>query len=234
VRRLLPAALLLAACASRTPPTSAEDARSQNEETLTARAAELDSPKNARRYVVVQNGAVAAIASLPDDAVRAARAKSAAVRHRFVFRPVDRGERLWRMAYVAQGGVVAGRRFLDDLGLEAVGPPGRPPLLRRRGGAGGLDLAKTPLRLELSTLEGAAAETVDAAYDPDFDGTLLLPRDVATRLSLELYEIPGAADVQVALGRPFRARRATVLAKVAGFLAAGPIEVVFETTPAKK
>jgi hypothetical protein len=65
--------------------------------------------------------------------------------------------------------------------------------------------------------------------DPDFDGGLLVPREVAAEFGLERFEVPGLADVQVAMGRPFRAHRATVLARIAELAASGPAEALFET-----
>lgn len=236
MRRAAVVALVLAACASRPAgPRGEEESRAKDDEALAARAAEIAGAADAKRWVVVQRGEIAAGASFPDDAVRAAKSKAADVAHRYVFRPADRGDRLFRMAYVAQGGVVVGRVFLENLGLEAVGVAGRPPLLRRKGAGGGIDLAKTPrLPLDLTTLDDATRISVDAAYDPDFDGGLLVPRELAASLALPLYEIPGAAEVQVALGRPFRARRATVLAKVPGLGPRGPVEVVFEAMSTKR
>ena len=227
--------LLCGACASG-PATDTIDAqRKLNEEALASNAAAIDATEHARRWVVVQKGIVVASASLPDDAVRAAQAKDAPASHRFVFRPGDRGTPLYRLAYLAEGGVVVGRRFLADLSLEAAGAAGRPPVVRRKTGGTGVDLAQTRrLVIEIASLDASVRRTISAAYDPDFDGGLLVTREVAAALHLERFEIPGGAQVQVALGRPFRAHRATVIAKIQALETSGPAEVVYETAPRRK
>jgi hypothetical protein len=167
--------------------------------------------------------------------VRAAESSARDVPHRFVFRPEDRGARPMRLAYVAEGGIVVGRRFLAELSVESVGPPGRPPLLKRKGATRGVDLTRSPrLELELASLDGTAKEKVSAVYDPDFDGGLLLTRALAASLALERYEIPGGADVQVALGRPFRAHRATLVVNCPALQVSGFVEAVYETAPLRK
>lgn len=228
--------LLAAACAtSRVESPALDAARTKDEETVAANSATLDGPPYAGRWVVVQRGEIAAAAALPDDAVRAVEASAGDVVHRFVFRPADRGTRSMRLAYVAEGGIVVGRRFLADLGVESVGPAGRPPLLKRKGGSRGVDLGRTPrIEIDASSLDGSRHLAISAAYDPDFDGGLLLTRDAAESLSLALFEIPGGADVQVALGRPFRAHRATLLAKCPALQVEGYVEAVYETAPLKK
>jgi len=227
--------LLLAACASGPAAGPVESQRKLDEEALVVHAAAIDAPEHARHWVVVQDGRVAASASLPDDAVRAAQQKGASAAHRFVFRPADRGTPLYRLAYLAEGGIVVGRRFLADLSLEATGTAGKPPVVRRKSGGTGVDLARAGrLVLEIASLDDSVRRTIDAAYDTDFDGGLLVTRDVAAALRLERFEIPGGAEVQVALGRPFRAHRATVIARIAALHAQGPAEVVYETAPLRK
>jgi hypothetical protein len=227
--------LIAAACATSPDLRALEDARTKDDEAVAANAATLDGAPYAGRWVVVQRGEIVGAAALPDDAVRATESASGGVVHRFVFRPADRGTHPMRLAYVSEGGIVAGRGFLADLGIESGGTPGRPPLLKRKGAARGVDLGRTPrLEIEVSSLDGSEHRTISATFDPDFDGGLLLPRDVAASLNLELYEIPGGADVQVALGRPFRAHRATLVAKVAALQASGLVEAVYETAPLKK
>ena len=232
-RRALLAAALLAACSSGPKPDPVGDARRLDEDAVAARDA--DDPHDAGKWIVVQHGEAVAVASLPDDAVRAAELTSPDALHRFVYRPADRGQRLYRMAYVPDGGVAAGRRFLADLGLETTGPAGRATGLRRRGGAAGIDLTQTPrFAIEVASLDGSAHVTLAAAYDPDFDGGLLVPRAAASALHLERFEIPGGADVQVALGRPFSAARATAIVTVVALQTSGPAEVVFETAATRK
>jgi hypothetical protein len=138
------------------------------------------------------------------------------------------------MAFLAEGGIVAGRRFLDELGMEAVGA-GAETSLRRRG-----DTRTAPLGdgrrlvLDVAAPGGAARRTLSAVYDPDFDGTLLLTRALALDLGLVRFETPGTADVQVALARPFRAHRAVVEVRVAALDAHGLAEALFETAPLRK
>ena len=227
-RRAVVAAALLAACSMGPKADAVGDARRIDEDAVAAR--EADDPRDAGQWIVVQHGDVAAVASLPDDAVRAAEAKLPNAVHRFVYRPSDCGQRLYRMAYVPDGGVAAGRRFLADLGLQATGPAGRATGLIRRGGGDGIDLTRTPrFAIDVAALDGSAHVTLTAAYDPDFDGGLLVPRETAAALHLERFEIPGGADVQVALARPFHAARATAIVTVTALQTSGPAEVVFET-----
>jgi hypothetical protein len=235
MRRAALLAVVLGACGTTAVTGVVEDARARDEAVVAARADEFDAPPLAERYIVVQDGDVAATARFADDAIGAAWAKSPTTPHRFVFRPADRGTPLYRMAYVADGGVVAGRRFLEALGLEAVGAPGQPPVVRAKGARTGVGLGTPPrLAVEIATLDGAARRTIDAVYDPDFDGGLLVPVAVAAELALERYEVPGDAEVQVALGRPFLAHRATALAECATLSASGTVEVVYERTSPRK
>jgi hypothetical protein len=227
LRALVP--LVLAACATApTGPSPEWLARTADEEAVERLGAQLDT-KYGRRYVVVADAEVRAAAFLPDDAIRAAPQDATPPLHRYVFRPADRGDRLYRMTYVAEGGVVVGRKFLEDLELEStIGDEGR-AVLRRRGGAGGLPVtAPSRVALVLTSLDGAHVERVSAVYDPDFDGGLLVPPSLARRFALQLFEIPGSAEVQVALGRPFRAQRANLLARVEALGVAGPVEVLTE------
>jgi len=220
----------LAGCGVTASTKAVDAARERDEECLSARAADFDGPAFAGKYVVVQDGEVAATATLADDAAREAAKKDAGPPHRFVFRPSDRGATpAYRMAYLAEGGVVVGKKFLQTLGIESGrlldAAEMRPVHLK---------LLVTPhVKIDVETLDGSARRTIDAVYDPDFDGSLLVPVAVASALSLQRFEIPGEADVQVALGRPFRARRALVIAKVAGIAASGAVEVEYEA-PLKK
>jgi len=232
-RRACLAAALLAACAVSQRADPVGDARRVDQDAVAARDA--DDPLDAGRWIVVQHGGVAAVASLPDDAVRAADAESPDALHRFVYRPSDAGRHLYRMAYVPDGGVAAGRRFLADLGLATTGPAARPTGLHRADGGAAIDLGRVPrFEIEIESLDGAARVTLTAAYDPDFDGGLLVPRQTAAALRLERFEIPGGADVQVALGRPFNAARATAVVTVPELQTSGPAEIVFETPGPKR
>jgi hypothetical protein len=232
-RRALLAAALLAACSTGPKPDAVVDARRRDEDAVAAR--DPDDPRDAGKWIVVQHGEAVAAASLPDDAVRAAEQSSPDALHRFVYRPSDRGQRLYRMAYVPDGGVAAGRKFLADLGLEATSSAGRAAGLRRHGGGAGIDLTQTPrFAIEVASLDGSARVQLAAAYDPDFDGGLLVTRAAAAALHLERFELPGGADVQVALGRPFTAARATAIVTVSALQTSGPAEVVFETPAPKR
>jgi hypothetical protein len=233
VRRALLAAALLAACRSAPAGDPAADARRADESAVVQFASEIDGPDHAGWWVVVQDGAVAAAGVTPDEAVRAVPEDRAAPAHRFVFRPTDRGPREYRMAYLAEGGIVAGRRFLADLGLETVGL-GPDTSLRRAGGNRAAPLAGgRRFTFEIAAPGVSAHRTLTAVLDPDFDGALVLPRPVARELGLERFEVPGTADVQVALARPFRAHRATAHVRIAELDTGGLAEVLFETAPLK-
>lgn len=219
----------LAACAG--GPVTVEGARDRNRQFVEIAARRLRE-SHARRYVVVQEGDVAAAATAADDAVRAAERRKAAPLHRFVFRPGDEGERAYRMAFMPTGGVVVGRRFFETFGARASWRPGKPLVVERLGTRRELDLAETPrLDLRVETLDREGDTRLSAVVDLDFDGALLVPPEIARELGLERFEIPGDVDVQVALGRPFRARRALVLAHVPLLRFAAPVEVAFETPP---
>jgi hypothetical protein len=228
------AAALLAACSSTPKGDPAGDARRADEDAVAVRATDLDGPGYAGRWVIVQDGDVAAAGATLADALHAVPPGRAAPAHRFVFRPQDRGPREYRMVYLAEGGIVAGRKFLADLGLETVGA-GAETSLRRRGGTRTALLEDgRRLTLEVAAPDGSARRTVTAVCDPDFDGTLVLPRAVATELGLECFEVPGTADVQVALARPFLAHRALADVRLPALDAGGPAEVLFETAPLRK
>src|SRR5207247_952645 len=110
-------AALLAACASSRPVDPMDAARTRDMDAVEMAKAEIEAMPPSR-FVVVEMGRVTAAAMLPDDAVRAAEKKDASTLHRFVFRPLDLGARQYRLAYIAEGGIVLGRRFVTDLGLE--------------------------------------------------------------------------------------------------------------------
>lgn len=223
--------LLLAGCASAARVDPAADARRRDTDAIAA-AAEIDGPKYASQWIVVQDGAVAAAAASPDTAVRAATRPGSSPAHRYVFRAADRGSRSYRLAYLPDGGIVAGRAFLASLGLESIPAAGHPPLIRRRTGGVSLDLARTPrLALAVSTSDGVQRAMISAAFDPDFDGGLLLTEAAASQLGLVRWEVPGDGDVQVVLGRPFNARRAFVAVSVEALGASGSVEALWPAAP---
>ena len=228
----LPALLLaLAAAACAGPPRTVEGQREESLGAVEGHERSL-AERHGSRFVVVQRGQVVAAASLADDAVRAAERRAPPWEHRFVFRPGDEGPRLHRLAFLPEGGVVAGRGFFEDLGVAVSWRAGQPLVLDRLGRRREVDLLATPrLEIVLRTLDRERSVTLEAAVDPDFDGPLLLPPELARTLELHRFEIPGHAEVQVALGRPFAARRAHVLAELPLLGQRGPVEVVYETAP---
>ena len=128
VAAVLAAAVAAPGCAS---VGNLDAARVKDLECVDAQNAAF-AEKNARSWIVVEGGEVAAISPAADDAVRAAaanRASSAPTPHRFVYRPADRGARLSRLAFLPEGGLVAGRQFLAGLGyrVASVGVAGVSP-----------------------------------------------------------------------------------------------------------
>lgn len=233
VPALVAATLIAASCQSAGDLVDADRTRNRACADERTAAALVRSP---RGWMVVQGGDVAAVAPSADDAVRGAALRAPHVRHRFVYRAEDPGDRLHRMAYMPEGGMVAGRRLLADLGLRVVGAGapggGRTVVLERRGTRRTIDLAARPrLRLDLQPLAGGPTTTIDVPFDPDFDGPLLLPEDLTHGLDLVRAEIPGTCQVQVALGRPFTARRAWCAARCADLDATGPVEVLVRMPP---
>ena len=232
----LAAALAGTACTS--IPRAADEQRRQDAEWVATKGAELTA-KTPRTWFAVQGANVVATGPTADDAIRAAARAGAAPFHRFVFRKDDAGDRLHRLAFLPGGGLVAGRKALADLGLRVVGSgsagSGRPIVLERHGSRRTLDLAKTPrLRFDIAPLGGTTAVSLDVTVDPDFDGPLLLPADAVKDLDLALAEIPGRAEVQVALGRPFEGRRAWVTVKCEALDASGAVETIVPDAATKK
>ena len=223
---------LLAACASSPSEEEVEAARRANTEFLQRQGAAL-AAEHAGKFLVVQGGDLAAESLLPDDAVRVAARRDPSPVHRFVFRPEDAGERLYRMTFLPEGGRVAGKAVFDALGLRVqlltgsgvmIGRPGRPWAF----GAS----PEGRLAIEVRSLDREHAETIEVAVDPEFDGGLLLDAETAARFGLDRDEIPGVAEVQVALSRPFAARRSLVLVSVPQVSASGVAEALVETLPA--
>lgn len=232
-------ALALAGCAS---GVTLDAVRAKDLECVDARGADL-AAKNPHSWIVVEHGEVTAISPAADDAVRAAQAQRAAAPrpasgapHRFVFRPRDRGDRLYRLAFLPEGGIVAGRQFLEALGFRVTsvgtGGPGRTLVLDHHGSRRTMDLAERPrVRIDLTPLGGGPVTSVDVPLDPDFDGPVLLSDALARGLDLDRAEIPGAAEVQVALGRPFNARRAFASAKCPDLSASAAVEILTPAAP---
>jgi hypothetical protein len=230
-------AVALASSACTTVASGAQDeARRRDEEVVVASAAEIDK-RGTLPWIVIQDGVLAAFGASPAEAIRAA-PQGARAAHRFVFRADDRGDRFHRLAFLPQSGVVAGRRLFDDLGFRIVSVgtgPERRVVVERRGERRTLDLATSPaLGLTLTPIDGGATVAVDVPFDPDFDGPLVVPAETARPLATERAEIPGRADVHVALGRPFSGRRAWVSARCDALDASGLVEVVVPDLPARR
>ncbi len=230
---LLALTCLAAAACTSSKPGSLEEARKANQEFALKQAGPI-SAKHGAKFVVVENAEVVAAGSLADDAVRAASQFEARTGrrgpHRFVFRTSDRGPRLYRTTYLAAGGVAAGRKLFQDLGFQVAGGAGRALVLDAGARRRTLDAAREPiLEIEVSALDGSGKQTLRVPVDPDFDGGLLVSRDLAPGLATERAEIPGDAEVQVALGRPFDARRAFVWVRVPSLGVAGPVEALVPT-----
>lgn len=225
-------ALLFAAAAGCASEPPADAARRRNRE-FVEREGDAAAAKFPGRFLVVQGGALVAQASLPDDAIRVADRRDPDAPHRFVYRPEDRGERLYRMAILPSGGRVAGRGLFTELGLDVAAPPGGTGIvLLREGRPFRLAAAESgTLRIEVASLDRRTSEVVTVAVDPDFDGGLLLDAATGARLRLERQEVPGAAEVQVALGRPFAARRARVLVRIPEADVRGVVEALVEAPP---
>lgn len=227
-------ALLLAACSSTTAPVDL--ARAKDRDCVGAAGA-AEVARSGSAWIVVQGGEVAGVAKTLDAALAAAASKpSRDAPHRFVYRGDDAGERLYRLTFVPPSGVVAGRRFLADLGWTFVsgGPrgSGKPLVLERKGRRRSFDLVSKPaVRVELRPAGGGSALALDVPIDPEFDGPLLLPAATAEPLALARAEIPGAAEVQVALGRPLGATRAWARASCADLDAQGTVEVLRASPP---
>ena len=193
--RLLPSLLalsgaLLAGCSSLGDALPA--ARRANQ----AAVAGGDWPDDAT-WIVAARGTVAGAPDLPS-----ALAVDPHALHRYVFRPGEQGDVRLVLAFHPGRGVIAGRRAAEALGVTF-----------RRSAHGGTEVVRDVRRLtaaedatitlHVAPVGGGKAFTVPAVVDPDFDGGLLVAPAVAAALDLGRFEIPGTADVQVALGRPF-------------------------------
>jgi hypothetical protein len=205
--------------------------------------------KHAGRFVVVEGGTVVALGTSAAAAAAAAdlgilmlpakplpagtKPPDAKPRppaeHRFVFRPEDAGDRLYRAAFVPSGGLVAGRRLLEDLGFRVVKTDGEGRVTLERGGKRTVfDPRKTPrVALALTSLNGRSARTLEVPLDADFDGGLFLPPALAIALDAPLAEIPGTCEVQFAVGRPTAVLRGWARARSPDLDAEGTVEILW-------
>jgi hypothetical protein len=134
-------------------------------------------------------------------------------RHRYLFRPGEQGDTRLAIAYHPGRGVIAGRGAAEALGVTFRRSARGETLVIRDVRRVEADRDAT-ITLALAPVAGGKGYTVPVVIDPDFDGTLLLAPSVAATLGLHLYEIPGTADVHVALGRPFLGVRTRVHAAI--------------------
>ena len=216
--------VVAAGCASAAPGSVAALRAADAE--FVKKAAPALSAKHGTKYIVVANGGVAAVASLPDDAVRAA----ADSPHRFIFRAADGGPRMYRTTYLPVGGAAVGRKVFENLGYHVTGGGGRPLVLVSGGTRRVIDPATAPrLSIAVSTLDGTVSRTLEFPVDPDFDGGLLLTTLLGDEFQTAQSEVPGDAEVQVALGRPFEARRALLLVRIASLGVSGVVEALVPT-----
>ncbi len=212
------AALLLAAAGCVSATGRVATARDRDDAALVAKP----WPEGAH-VVVVADGTVAAA-----DDLAAAWGLAPGAAHRYAFVPGSEGDRAYRMAYLPASGTVLGHAFATALGIEIRREAdGSPALVRDLRRIAATDGAVT-LRVEAP--DGSRAATLRVVVDPDFDGPLLVPPDVAAALGLSRFEVPGTADVTVALGRPFFARRAQVRVDLGALGVAGVVPALFRRT----
>lgn len=198
---LLALALLAPACAS--TADRVDRARSADDAALAATAWPEDAA-----WIVAAAGTVT---GAPDLAAALATRPDAA--HRYVFRPGEQGDIRLTLAFHPGRGVVAGRAAARALGVTF-----------RRRARGGTQVVRDVRRVDadddatipliVSPPGGGTSYSVPAVIDPDFDGALLVAPAVAERLGLRRFEIPGTADVHVALGRPFLGARTRLRAAI--------------------
>ncbi len=193
---LATAALALTSCASHADLVA--QARGTNDAFLAESGAQVRRD-HAERFVAIQNGVVAATGATAAEAAERAADVDPDAAHRYVYRPDAAdwtgplGGAAVYIAYVPEGGTVAGDALQPLFGA-----------------------ATDSAELHLTALDGRARVVVSAALDRRFEGTLLVSVATAERLRLERFELPGHVDVEVPLGRPFRARRAMVRVRTAG------------------
>jgi len=203
---------LLAACA--TAPSEDLAARARNDHAI------RDGVPSAS-VVIVENGRLFEAEDLD-----AAYATVIEDRHRYVFEPGEEGDRDFTLAYLPSGGVVAGDAFTGSLGIEVREDAGGRVTLVRDGRTLAANSDRT-VAVTLSQPGGARSEMVLASVDPRARGALLVPRSVALRLAAPLSSIPGTTHVEVALGRPFAAHRARMLASLPGLDILDYVEIVY-------
>jgi hypothetical protein len=172
-------------------------------------------------WVVIANGETAG--ALTEEKAHEIQPRAA---HRYVFRPGDTGDTRPRMAYLPTAALIAGRQFAESLGLTLRrDADGRAILTRdaRRltSEAGGTVIVR------VSAPDGSVESAAAVLLDPDFYGPLLLSPSIAEQLGLRRFEVPGVAHVDVALGRPFVARRARLIVRIEELDVAGPVRAIF-------
>jgi hypothetical protein len=174
-------------------------------------------------WIVIEDGRVAGTGATLDTALKLAGEPLTV--HRYVFRAADLAPAEVRVAFVPKDGMVAGRGLTDALGIDVDQGATGAVTLKRGSRRLRLDVAQgRRLRLVLSSLDRIHTRTLDVLFDPDFNGSLLLSADAAQRLGLARSERPGEGLVQVALGRPFAAQRATARVRVDALDAEGVVE----------
>ena len=226
--RTLPllALAILGACAA--TPDVAGDERARNEAALHESAAEI-ARGDAGRYVVVQHGRLDGQGPAIEAALAAAARTADDPTHRFVFRPADAGPRFHMMRFLPAGGRGAGPALFEALGVRVERAANGTVTLTGPAQTVRFAERNSPsFEMVVSAPAGGARETLHVAYAGHFDGMLLLDRESAADLGLALFEVPGKSEVEVALGRPFEARRSAVLVRIPRLGVSGRVEVVYE------
>lgn len=218
---LVIAPLLLTACAGAAEQRDA--ARRQN--LAAASRLVVESP-----VTVVSGGEVVAEAESVEEALSSLEDSGA---HRLWVVPAHSAGRLLPLVYLPAGGAVAGRELLESLGIRRTERTGRPTRLRLGGKSIELDVERPHLDLELRPLEGGEPRHIRVPLQHDFPAALLLPTETFDELDADRSELSGIDEVQVALGRPFRARRALLRVRLPALGAEGIVPVVSETLPAR-
>ena len=171
-------------------------------------------------WIVVAQGVVR---GAPDLASALATEPSAP--HRHVFRPGEQGDLRMTMPFHPGRGVVAGRAAAAALGVT-FRRNARGETLVLRGSRRVVAAEDATISMRLAPLGATTTYTVPVVVDPDFDGPLLVAPAVADTLDLRRFEIPGTADVHVALGRPFLGARARLRAAIPELGVDGDVEAV--------
>lgn len=175
-------------------------------------------------WIVVTGGQVAGRA---EDHDAAAAAHPAVDGHRFVFRARDLTPPVVSLAYLPADGGVAGQGLATALGVDVTEGATGDVTLRHGLATARLRLDQgRALELELSAPGSTEPTRLRVAFDPSFDGALLLPAAAARGLGLAAHELPGRATVRVALGRPFEALRALAQVRIPALEAEGRVEAL--------